>query len=139
MTQAFESLRVLVVDDDELQRELMLVHLFRLGIKNCTAARDGQEALELLHDGTRTFDVVLTDNQMPGIDGPDLIRAIRNTTHFAHLKVAMISGNLSNSEHKRPSEQTLRSFLTEHNVLGVPKDGLTRTIIESILHQLLRE
>jgi CheY-like chemotaxis protein len=67
--------RILVVDDDGHLRELLTATLEQ------DVAQDGVEALALL--GTNSYDVVLSDLRMPGLDGPALygaLRAMRHTT-----------------------------------------------------------
>ncbi len=68
-------MHVLVVDDSPVDRRLAGAHVENLGGRVSYAA-DGQEALALLQR-TRP-DVVLTDLQMPGIDGLELVREIRD-------------------------------------------------------------
>lgn len=80
--------RVLIVDDDELNRDLLLRHLQRQGY-HVEAAPDGESALLLLRQGC--FDVVLLDLVMPGLDGLDVLDRIRRDTELAHVPVLMIS------------------------------------------------
>lgn len=67
--------KILVVDDDAGMRELMLLALRRHGWQTEGAA-DGREALSWL--AQQRFDVVVTDIQMPRMDGLALLRAIRS-------------------------------------------------------------
>lgn len=138
MSKTIETLRILVVDDDPDQRMLMIAHLNRLGVTDCSEAADGKEALALL-SRSQEFDLIFTDNQMPGMDGPDFIRTLRDLKAYAHLKVVMASDNLSDNENKYPAEVSLREFLAEHNVLPVPKDRLNRDVLREILEELLMD
>ena len=67
--------KILVVDDDAGIREMLLLALRRNGWQTEGAA-DGREALSWL--GQQRFDVVVTDIQMPRMDGLALLRAIRS-------------------------------------------------------------
>ncbi|ACL57551.1 MHYT domain-containing protein [Methylobacterium nodulans] len=73
--QAIRSLSVLVVDDDLLVLENTAVMLEDLGHR-VMKARSGQEALDLL-EGARMLDLVITDQAMPNITGPQLLERIR--------------------------------------------------------------
>ena len=68
------SLRVLVVDDNRVIRELVTRQLAKLGASSETAV-DGRDALEKLVD--EKFDVVLMDVQMPEMDGITATQEIR--------------------------------------------------------------
>jgi putative two-component system response regulator len=66
--------RVLLVDDEPLQRFLLMRALAPLGVE-VSEARNGQEALDLLAE--RPYHLVLTDLHMPVMDGLELTRAIK--------------------------------------------------------------
>jgi DNA-binding NtrC family response regulator len=71
--------RVLVVDDEELNRDLLQQMLEREGYQVAIAA-NGQEALALLRQ--ETFHVVLTDLKMPGMTGVEVIRELKMLAPF---------------------------------------------------------
>jgi len=66
--------RILIVDDEQAQREILEGFLVKQGYE-ATAAEDGQKALEKFKSGA--FDMVLTDYRMPGLDGIQLLREVR--------------------------------------------------------------
>ncbi|WP_456430815.1 sigma-54-dependent transcriptional regulator [Thermosulfuriphilus sp.] len=78
--------RVLLIDDDESFREIMLFNLEEDGLR-VDAAKDGQEGLALFFQ--REYDLVITDLKMPGIDGLEVLRAIRGRRH--HIPVIVIT------------------------------------------------
>jgi len=67
-------LRILIVDDEKVQLEILEGFLVKQGYE-ATAAEDGQKALEKFKNGS--FDAVLTDYRMPGMDGIQLLREVR--------------------------------------------------------------
>jgi len=69
-----ETIRVLVVDDEEPLRRLLKKELARKGF-SVEAAPDGNAALEILKEST--FDVLLLDIMMPGIDGISLMKKLQ--------------------------------------------------------------
>jgi two-component system, NtrC family, response regulator AtoC len=70
-------IRLLIVEDEELQRRLFRANLGRAGRIEVETAATAEEALALLDQ--RPVDAVLTDVQMPGMNGVELTRAIRST------------------------------------------------------------
>jgi PAS domain S-box-containing protein len=77
--EALASTRVMVVDDEDLLREVLAEQLEDLGFSVLTAA-NGSEALSLLAAG-ETVDALVTDLSMPGIDGIAVIRAAQERHH----------------------------------------------------------
>jgi EAL domain-containing protein (putative c-di-GMP-specific phosphodiesterase class I)/ActR/RegA family two-component response regulator len=68
------SLRFLIVEDDELQREALAVLLEGLDVRHIQAAGDGRAGLEAFTTAETPIDVIISDLQMPGMDGIEFIR-----------------------------------------------------------------
>lgn len=80
--------RVLVVDDDPVQRRILRAGMVRAGYQVEEAA-DGQEALErVIAGGPR---LVITDWMMPRLDGPNLIRCIREADQQAYTYIILLT------------------------------------------------
>lgn len=71
----YSHLKTLLVDDDEVVQMLVQHRLNSLGIE-CSLASTGTEAIEAL--GKKTFDFIIMDINMPGQDGLDSVRWIRD-------------------------------------------------------------
>ncbi len=78
--------RLLVVDDNEMNRDLLSRRLSRRG-HSVELAEDGQKAIDLI--ASEPFDVVLLDIMMPGIDGMEVLRIVRETHSAADLPIIM--------------------------------------------------
>jgi len=88
-TRAQEAIRVLVVDDDQLQARLLKANLDRPGRFQVELVSSGEEALRYV---TRNIvDAVLTDLLMPGMDGLAVLRALRDSDPA--LPVFLMTGN----------------------------------------------
>ncbi len=87
-----EPVRMLVVDDDPIQREFATVYLTTPSAE-VIAVPTSERALKRLNK--ENFDIVLVDFEMPGMDGVELIKAIRAESKFAKLPIIMITGHES--------------------------------------------
>jgi len=81
-----DAASILVVDDDEMNRDMLSRRLERKGF-TVTLARDGAEALDLI--GGRSFDLVVLDVMMPGIDGLQALETLRRSHSAADLPIIM--------------------------------------------------
>lgn len=81
--------RILLVEDSDATRELYRMVLMTNGFEVETA-KDGEEALDRLRK--QTFNVVLSDDQMPVMDGMELLRAIKSDSTLQDLPVIIMSG-----------------------------------------------
>lgn len=83
------KMRFLVVDDFSTMRRIVRNLLKELGFTNVDEAEDGQIALSKLQAGG--FDFVVTDWNMPNMDGLTLLQTIRATPTLKHLPVLMVT------------------------------------------------
>ena len=88
------SARILVVDDTEANRDLLIRRLQRLGHQTATA-EDGRVALEML--AQNSFDLMLLDIMMPGTNGFEVLERVKADDTLKHLPVILISA-LDDSE-----------------------------------------
>ena len=81
--------RFLVVDDFSTMRRIVRTLLKELGFANVDEAEDGAVALQKLKSSP--YDFVVTDWNMPNMDGLTLLQSIRRTPELKHLPVLMIT------------------------------------------------
>jgi len=84
-----KNMRILIVDDFSTMRRIVKNLLGDLGFTNTAEAEDGNSALAALR--ASPFDFVVTDWNMPGMTGIDLLRNIRADDKFKHLPVLMVT------------------------------------------------
>ena len=82
-------MKVLVVDDFSTMRRIIKNLLRDIGFTNISEADDGSTALPMLKEGD--FDFVVTDWNMPGMQGIDLLKAIRADAKLSHIPVLMVT------------------------------------------------
>jgi two-component system, chemotaxis family, chemotaxis protein CheY len=84
-----KNLRFLVVDDFSTMRRIVKNTLNELGYANVAEADDGKSALPMLQAGG--FDFLVTDWNMPGMPGLDLLKAVRADPKLAKMPVLMLT------------------------------------------------
>jgi len=102
------SLRVLLVDDNEVNREVIDEMLHRLGHET-TMAIDGEQALAILR--TSRFDVIFMDVQLPGMDGLEVTRRFRASGGSA--PVIALTAHTSRQDRDRCLAAGMTSVLTK--------------------------
>ena len=103
--------RILVVDDDRSQAEEFAVLLRNVGC-DVTLAGNGREAMDLLR--RELPDIVLTDLEMPVIDGPELVRAIRRD--YPALPVILMTAMGSEEVAARALHQGAASYVRKRSL-----------------------
>jgi len=84
-----KDMKILVVDDFSTMRRIIKNLLRDLGFTNTMEADDGTSALPMLQKGD--YDFLVTDWNMPGMQGIDLLKAIREDPHLSTLPVLMVT------------------------------------------------
>ncbi len=84
-----KNMKVLVVDDFSTMRRIVKNLLRDLGFTNIQEADDGSTALPMLKEGD--FDFVVTDWNMPGMQGIDLLKAVRADEKLSTIPVLMVT------------------------------------------------
>ena len=90
-TKIDPSLRILIVDDEQVARAYLRFLLRGLGINDVTAADSGKAAMRLLMDASRPFpDLIITDLRMDDMDGLQFCNAIRRSEMLSNVGVPII-------------------------------------------------
>ncbi|MFO8044624.1 MAG: chemotaxis response regulator CheY [Halomonas sp.] len=86
---ADKNMNILVVDDFPTMRRIVRSLLKELGFTNVEEAEDGQDALSKLRAGG--FQFVVSDWNMPNMDGLEMLKKIRDDDALKHLPVLMVT------------------------------------------------
>ncbi len=84
-----KDMKILIVDDFSTMRRIIKNLLRDLGFNNTAEADDGNTALPMLQAGD--FDFLVTDWNMPGMEGIDLLKAVRADEKLANLPVLLVT------------------------------------------------
>lgn len=121
-----EGLKALVVDDSATARNHIVRLLNNIGLQNITLAVDGTEAVNCLNE--QLFDIVITDFNMPKMDGEKLTNFIRNDSDQSSVPILMVT-----SEN---SEARVDSFI-QSGVSAVCDKPFHAGYVKNLLSQLL--
>ncbi|TFZ00789.1 response regulator [Ramlibacter henchirensis] len=100
------EVRILLVEDEFSSAEVLALLLADAGY-HVTVAADGRQALSRLEDAAP--DLLVTDFMMPGMNGAELVKALRATPRYADLPVLLISGAPESA--LRPYKVPYQAFL----------------------------
>ncbi|HVG61609.1 MAG TPA: response regulator, partial [Hyalangium sp.] len=113
-TQEVQRRRILVVDDSPLTRELISALLEAVGY-DTVAAADGAEALHLL--STTHVDLVVTDLEMPGLDGLELTRQIKDHEVFNRLPVIILTTRGGEEDRQKGLAAGANGYITKGDLV----------------------
>jgi len=122
--------RVLVVDDNATNRRLLGENLKRWGME-AAVAESGKEALELARraqDEGRPFSLVLTDGNMPEMDGFQLIEGLRGLGCCPGAAMMMLTSNDRNGDSTRARKLALGACLTKPISADELRDAILRAL-----------
>ncbi len=101
--------KFLVVDDFSTMRRIVKNLLHDLGYQNVTEADDGKTALPMLQDGH--YDFLITDWNMPGMPGIDLLQAVRSDQKLAKLPVLMLTAEAKREQIVRAAQAGVNGYV----------------------------
>ncbi|WP_462174312.1 response regulator [Pseudoalteromonas xiamenensis] len=90
-----QDIRILLVDDSRLARNHIRRVLTNLGAQYITEAEDGAEALAILEE--QLFDLIVTDFNMPEVNGQELTERIRASDRHSHIPVMMVTSEANDA------------------------------------------
>jgi len=106
--------KVLVVDDNTINRQILTEIMNKWGLR-CVEAASAADALELLKKmpNSDPFKIVITDNQMPEMDGVEFVKEIKKHSEWSDIVIIMLSSMNMLMKNKKESENLFDSFLTK--------------------------
>ena len=94
------KMRILVVDDMNTMRKIIKGMLQKMGCDNITEADDGNPAWSLIqeaHAAGRPFEFIISDWNMPGMTGIDLLKNVRSKDEFKKVPFLMVTAEAEQS------------------------------------------
>jgi two-component system chemotaxis response regulator CheY len=104
-------MKILVVDDFSTMRRIIKNLLRDLGFNNTHEADDGTTALPMLQSGG--YDFLITDWNMPGMQGIDLLRAIRADENMSTLPVLLVTAESKKDQIVMAAEAGVNGYIVK--------------------------
>lgn len=119
-----KNMKILVVDDFSTMRRIIKNLLKDLGFVNIQEADDGSTALPMLQQGD--FDFVVTDWNMPGMQGIDLLRAIRADANLKHIPVLMVTAEAKKEQIVAAAQAGVNGYVIKPFTAATLKEKLAK-------------
>jgi two-component system chemotaxis response regulator CheY len=116
------SLNCLVVDDQQTIRSLVRSGLQELGVRNMHEAPDGEEGLRQML--TRPFHLVISDYNMPKLDGLGLLRAVRSHPPISKTAFIMLTGRADKDLVQRAVQFGVNNYLVKPFTVATLKEKI---------------
>jgi two-component system chemotaxis response regulator CheY len=117
-------MKILVVDDFSTMRRIIKNLLRDLGFNNTSEADDGQTALPMLQAGD--FDFLITDWNMPGMTGIDLLKTVRADSKLASLPVLMVTAEQKREQIVEAAQAGVNGYVVKPFTAGVLKEKIDK-------------
>lgn len=117
-------MKILVVDDFSTMRRIIKNLLKDLGFTNVQEADDGSTALPMLQQGD--FDFVVTDWNMPGMQGIDLLRHIRADDSLKHTPVLMVTAEAKKEQIVAAAQAGVNGYVVKPFTAATLKEKLEK-------------
>jgi two-component system, chemotaxis family, chemotaxis protein CheY len=124
-----QQLQVMIVDDTSVSRSLIMTALDQIGVMNHVSAKDGQDALKRLM--AKPVHLVISDMNMPGLDGLGLLKALREYKPTSSIGFILVTGSPDKTLLARGRQYGLNNFIAK----PFTKDTMKSTI-ESVVGRL---
>ncbi|EKE80821.1 chemotaxis response regulator CheY [Idiomarina xiamenensis] len=119
-----KNMKILVVDDFSTMRRIIKNLLRDLGFQNVSEADDGNTALPMLQNGD--YDFVVTDWNMPGMQGIDLLREIRADENLCHIPVLMVTAEAKREQIIAAAQAGVNGYIVKPFTAATLKEKLDK-------------
>lgn len=119
-----KDMKILIVDDFSTMRRIIKNLLRDLGFTNTAEADDGATALPMLQNGS--FDFLVTDWNMPGMSGIDLLKAVRADGKLKDLPVLMVTAEAKRDQIVEAAQAGVNGYVVKPFTAAVLKEKIEK-------------
>jgi|TARA_B110000902_G_C14256209_1_gene568002 two-component system chemotaxis response regulator CheY len=117
-------MKILIVDDFSTMRRIIKNLLRDLGFTNISEADDGSTALPMLKNGD--FDFLVTDWNMPGMSGFDLLKAVRADEKLKTLPILMVTAEAKRDQIIAAAQAGVNGYIVKPFTAAVLKEKIEK-------------
>lgn len=121
-----DDLRILVVDDFSTMRRIVRNLLKEIGYTNCDEAEDGAVALGKLKAGN--FNFVVSDLNMPNMNGFELLSSIRSDPDLKHLPVLLVTAEAKKEDIVTAAQMGASGYIVKPFTTATLEEKLTKIV-----------
>jgi two-component system chemotaxis response regulator CheY len=118
------DMKFLIVDDFSTMRRIVRGLLKEIGYINAEEAEDGAVALQMLRNDK--FDFVVSDINMPNMNGFDLLAAIKNEDSLKHLPVLMVTAEARKEDIVRAAQEGAAGYIVKPFTKATLEEKVTK-------------
>lgn len=119
-----KNMKILIVDDFSTMRRIIKNLLRDLGYNNTAEADDGKTALPVLQAGD--FDFLVTDWNMPGMTGIELLKAVRADAKLASLPVLMVTAESKRDQIVEAAQAGVNGYIVKPFTAATLKEKIDK-------------
>jgi len=119
-----KKMKILIVDDFSTMRRIIKNLLRDLGYTNTSEADDGKTALPMLQSGG--FDFLVTDWNMPGMTGIELLKAVRADAKLKTLPVLMVTAEAKRDQIVEAAQAGVNGYVVKPFTAAALKEKIER-------------
>ena len=119
-----KDMKILIVDDFSTMRRIIKNLLRDLGFTNTAEADDGQTALPMLQNGK--FDFLVTDWNMPGMQGIDLLKNVRADPELSDLPVLMVTAESKRDQIVEAAQAGVNGYIVKPFTAATLKEKIDK-------------
>ena len=119
-----KGMKILIVDDFSTMRRIIKNLLRDLGFTNTAEADDGTTALPMLQNGS--FDFLVTDWNMPGMTGIDLLKAVRADDRLKDMPILMVTAEAKREQIVEAAQAGVNGYVVKPFTAATLKEKIEK-------------
>ena len=119
-----KHMKILVVDDFSTMRRIIKGLLAELGFSNVEEADDGNSALPLLK--ANSYDFLITDWNMPGMTGIDLLKAVRADAKLSKMPILMVTAEAKREQIVEAAQAGVNGYIVKPFTANTLKEKMDK-------------